>query len=80
MDKYEKLKSQVLDECKWCIDGINKAHPFEAYLDMRVPEGITIVDFVGNPDYNYLTDYEKGMLFAYLSLKSTVIQIEKEGD
>ena len=72
MDKYEKLKSQILRETKWCIQNIDENHG-----GIGLPENLSFSDFIGNNDYP-MDEYERGMLFAYLSLKSEIEAIEKQ--
>lgn len=73
MDKYTELKEQVNEELKWCIESIEENHS-----GCGIPENLTLSDFVGNPNYQNLTYYERGMLFAYLSIKSKIDSLEEE--
>ena len=72
MDKYTELKNQVEEELKWCIESIEENHS-----GYGIPENLTLSDFVGNNFYSNLTLYERGMLFAYLSIKSKIDSLEK---
>ena len=74
MDKYTELKNQVKTEIKWLIESIEENHG-----GYGIPENLTLTDFVGNDFYCGLTHYERGMLFAYLSIKSKIDSLE-EGD
>ena len=72
-DKYRELKEQCEMELKWTIDSINENH--EAF---DLPYDLTLVKFIGTTD-NHLTEYERGMLFAYLSIKSKIDSLEEDG-
>lgn len=69
MDKYTELKEQVLNELKWLIEDINEMS------DVNISEDITLVDFIGKVR---IDPYQRGMLFAYLSIKSKIDSIEGE--
>ena len=72
MNNYERLKEQVEFETKCCIDSINRMNPdYDA-----IPYDITLTDFIG--DYGYIDMYDRGTLFAYLSIKSAIEKIEKQ--
>lgn len=71
MTKYEKLKKQIEFETKCVIDDINGRNG-EEYGKM--PYDITLVQFIG--DYGYVDMYDRGALFAYLSIKSKIDTIE----
>lgn len=73
MSKYEELKEQVLEETSWAIDSINENHAYGP----QIPEKIDLVEFISGK-YDFLTQYERGMLFAYLSMKSKVDSMEEE--
>ena len=73
MDKYTELKDQVKTEIKWIIESIEENHG-----GYGIPENLTLTDFVGNDFYSGLTYYERGMLFAYLSIKSKIDSLEEE--
>ena len=70
--KYEKLKSQIEFETKCLIDNLNNRYS-EEYA-VTIPEDITLGNFIG--DYGYIDMYDRGSLFAYLSLKSTIEMLE----
>ena len=69
MDKYERLKEQVLNELEWAIENTNK------YYGTNIPDNITMVDFVG--DFKDIPEYQRGILFSYLSIKSMIDILEK---
>ncbi len=71
MNNYEKLKKQIEFETKCCIDEINRNNPDYD----KMPYDITLINFVG--DYGYLDMYDRGCLFAYLSIKSAIDKLEK---
>ena len=71
MDKYTDLRDQVINETRWCIDSILENHP-----GIKIPVDYHISDFIGNPVYARLTDYERGMMFAYLSMMSKIKALE----
>ena len=71
--KYETLKEQIEFETKCLIDSINSRYG-SSYG--RIPEDITLGNFIG--DYTHIESYDRGSLFAYLSLKSTIDIIEGE--
>lgn len=72
MDKYTELKNQVEEELKWLIDDINEEY------DIGLSENITLVDYIGNKRFEAIPMYHKGMLFAYLSIKSKINSLEEE--
>lgn len=72
MDKYTELMHQVICETRWCKESIMFNHPNMKYI----PIDLHLVDFIGNEDYKDLTDYERGMLFAYLSIMSKIRAME----
>ena len=69
MDKYTELKEQVLNELKWAIENINESS------DFQISEDITLVDFIGRVK---IDPYQRGLLFAYLSIKSKIDSLEEE--
>ena len=71
-DKYSELKEQCEFELMWAIDSINENHE-----GLDLPNDIKIVNLIGNNDWN-LTEYERGMLFAYLSIKSKIDYLEED--
>ena len=71
MTKYEKLKKQIEFETKALIDDINGRNG-EEYGN--IPYDISLVRFIG--DYGYVDMYDRGALFAYLSIKSMIGMIE----
>lgn len=71
MTKYEKLKKQIEFETKGVIDDINGRYG-EEYGN--IPYNITLIEFIG--DYGYVDMYDRGTLFAYLSIKSKINMIE----
>lgn len=73
MDKYTELKEQVEQELKWCIESIEENHS-----GYGIPENLTLSDFVGNSNFDFLNGFERGMLFAYLSIKSKIDSLEEE--
>lgn len=72
MTKYEKLKKQVEFETRCIIDDINARHSSE--YD-KIPYNINLKNFIG--DYGYIDMYDRGALFAYLSIKSAIETIEE---
>lgn len=72
MTKYEKLKKQVEFETRCIIDDINAIHSSE--YD-KIPYDINLTKFIG--DYGYINMYDRGALFAYLSIKSAIETIEE---
>ena len=76
--KYRELKGQCERELKWAIQSINEnVGMVVPHGGIKLPEKLTLSEFIGNKDYQ-LTDYERGMLFAYLSIKSTIDSIEEK--
>ena len=71
MNKYKKLKQQVNFEIECCIDDINRSNP----ESKQIPYDITLVKFIG--DYDHIDMYDRGCLYAYLSIKSAIDHIEK---
>ena len=67
--KYDELKQQCEMELEWTINSIRENHE-----GLYIPDGLTLIDFIGK-DWN-LTEYERGMLFAYLSIKSKIDYME----
>ena len=72
MTKYEKLKKQIEFETKALIDDINYRYSDE--YDIVMPHDLTIIDIIG--EYGYIDMYERGALFAYLNIKSTIEKLE----
>ncbi len=73
MGKYEELKEQVLTEIQWLIDDINN----ELGLELKAEE-LTLDKYIGNESLMGVNLYQKGMLFAYLSIKSKIDSLEEE--
>lgn len=71
MTKYEKLKKQIEFETKCIIDDINGRNG-EEYGN--IPYDVSLARFIG--DYGYVDMYDRGALFAYLSIKSTIETID----
>ena len=71
MDKYERLKEQVLGELKWTIDSINKKHP-----ERQIPQDVRLIDIMG--DYKYIEPEDRGNLFTYLSIMSKIEYLDSE--
>ena len=69
---YEKLKHQIEFEIQALIDSINNRYSDEYCV--TIPDDITLGNFIG--DYGYIDMYDRGSLFAYLSLKSTIEMLE----
>lgn len=69
---YEELKNQIEFETKTLIENIN--HRYEDEYGIKMPKNLTLVDFVG--DYGYIDMYDRGCLFAYLSIKSFIEKLE----
>ena len=75
MNKYEELKEQVEFEKRCCIAAINSK--YESSFG-RMDPGMTFMDYMMNNEINkYLTAYEKGMLFSYMSIISKIEQLEE---
>ena len=71
MTKYETLKEQIEFEAKCLIDNINSRYRTEYG---EIPYDVTLTKFIG--DYTWIESYDRGSLFAYLSIKSTIDMIE----
>lgn len=71
MNKYKKLKQQIEFEIKCCIDEINESNP----ESKQIPDDISLVKFIG--DYDHIDMYDRGCLYAYLSMRSAIKHIEE---
>lgn len=78
MDKYKELKQQVEDELSWCIEAINEKYCCGSSGLPEIPKDISLADFIRNMKYEFLNQYERGMLFAFLSIKSKIDSLEEE--
>ena len=72
MDKYEELKKQVELEAKFAIDFVRGHHPGCCIPDDS--EGL--ISFIGGGEGN-LDGFERGMLFAYMSIKHKIDSLEE---
>lgn len=72
---YEQLRDQVIMETRWAIDSIKENHPDVDGLAIDMDK-MDLIKFIGNPELKDISDYERGMMFAYLSIMSKIRALE----